>query len=97
MAIATVRVRSAGDATGARPEKANMERAADLLRESGFEVLRIGRFGVNIKGDAQAFRRELGVDISKSKSLVEAPKPSREELSKLIDLVEITGQPLNFP
>jgi hypothetical protein len=97
MAIATVRVRSATDTAGERPDPAKMERAAALLQESGFEVLRIGRFGVNIKGDDQAFQRELGVDVSKSGSLVEAPRPSHHELSQLIDLVEIAKPPLNFP
>jgi hypothetical protein len=66
MAIATVRVRSATDTAGERPDPARMERAAAPLQQSGFEVLRIGRFGVNIKGDDQAFQRELGVDVSKS-------------------------------
>ena len=96
MAIATVRVRSAGDAAGARPEQAKMERTATLLRESGFEVLRIGRFGVNIRGDEQAFQRELGIDVSSTGNLVEAPRPSHQELSQLIDLVEIAGPPTNF-
>jgi hypothetical protein len=97
MAIATVRVRSATDTAGERPDPAKMERAAVLLQESGFEVLRIGRFGVNIKGDDQAFQRELGVDVSKSENLVEAPRPPHQELSQLIDLVEIAKPPLNFP
>ena len=97
MAIATVRVRSATDTAGERPDPAKMERAAALLQESGFEVLRIGRFGVNIKGDDQAFQRELGVDVSKSGSLVEAPRPPHHELSQLIDLVEFAKPPLNFP
>jgi len=97
MAIATVRIRADDDTMGGRPDQAKMERAAALLKQSGFEVLRIGRFGVNIQGDEQAFQRELGVDVSNAKSLVEAPKPSRQELSKLIDLVEITGKPLNYP
>ena len=96
MATATVRVRADGGGAEARPDQAKMERAAALLKESGFEVLRIGRFGVNIKGDDQAFKRALGVDVSNAKSLVEAPRPSHQELSQLIDLVEITGKPLNF-
>ncbi len=96
MAIATVRVRSDEGASGGRPDQARMERAATLLKESGFEVLRIGRFGVNIKGDATAFKRALGVDVSGAKSLVEAPKPAHEELSQLIDLVEIADKPMNF-
>ena len=61
MAIATVRVRSATDTAGERPDPARMERAAALLQESGFEVLRIGRFGVNIKGDDQDQGRRPGV------------------------------------
>jgi hypothetical protein len=96
MAIATVRVRPEADAEGGRPDQAKMERAADLLKQRGFEVLRIGRFGVNIKGDDQAFQRELGVDVSNAKSVVETPRPAHQELSQLIDLVEVTGKPTNF-
>jgi hypothetical protein len=96
MATATVRVRCATDTAGERPDQAKMERAAALLQESGFKVLRIGRFGVNIQGDEQAFQRALGVDISNAKGLVKAPRPPHQELSQLIDLVEITGPPLNF-
>jgi len=96
MAIATVRVRPEADAAGGRPGQAKMERAADLLKQRGFEVLRIGRYGVNIKGDDQAFQRELGVDVSNAKSVVEAPRPAHQELSQLIDLVEVTGKPTNF-
>jgi hypothetical protein len=99
MAIATVRVRTATDGKGDRPEKADMERAADLLRERGFEVLRVGRFGVNIQGDDGAFQRELGVDVAKSAQtggLVETPRAAHKELSSLIDSVEIAGPPTNF-
>ena len=97
MAIATVRVRSATDATADRPDKADMERAATLLREHGFEVLRVGRFGVNIEGDASAFQRTLGVDVSKSENgLVETARPSHHELSRLIDTVEIAKPPISF-
>jgi hypothetical protein len=96
MAIATVRVRTATDAAGERPDQAKMERAAALLAESGFKVLRIGRYGVNIQGDEKAFQSALGVDISNSKSLVEAPRPPHQELSKLIDLVELTAPPQNY-
>jgi len=97
MAIATVRVRSATDTATDRPDKADMERAATLLRECGFDVLRIGRFGVNIQGDAGAFQRALGVDVSKSKTgLVETARPSHHELSRLVDTVEIAPPPISF-
>ncbi len=96
MATATVRVRATSESAGARPDQASMERAAELLKEGGFEVLRIGRFGVNIRGDDHVFRRELGINVARGGSLVEAPRPSDKELSQLIDLVEITGPPTNF-
>jgi len=97
MAIATVRVRAATDADDDRPDKADMERAATLLQESGFKVHRIGRFGVNIEGDAGAFQRTLGVDVSKSENgLVETARPSHHELSRLIDTVEIAQAPTGF-
>jgi hypothetical protein len=70
-----------------------MERTAELLQEGGFEVLRVGRFGVNVQGDEQAFQRELGVNVQGAESLVETPRPHHEELSKLIDLVEVAGKP----
>ncbi len=92
---ATIRVRSGSDVEGQRPEPAQMERAAELLQQSGFEVLRVGRYGVNIEGDEQAFKRELGVDTT-GNTLVTAPQAHHEELSQLIDLVEVTGKPLSF-
>jgi hypothetical protein len=96
MAKATIRVRAATDAAGGRPGRAEMDRAAELLQEGGFEVLRVGRFGLNIQGDEQAFQRELGVNVQGAGNLVETPHPQHEELSKLIDLVEIADKPQSF-
>ena len=96
MVEATIRVRAASDAAGARPDRPTMERAAELLKNRGFQVLRIGRFGVNVQADEQAFQRELGVRVQGTQPLVEAPKPQHQELSQLIDLVEVTGKPTNF-
>jgi hypothetical protein len=96
VAKATIRVRTSGDVAGQRPGRAQLERAAKLLQESGFEVLRVGRFGVNVQGDEQAFKRELGVSVQGTKNLVEAPTPHHQELAQLIDLVEVADRPLNF-
>jgi hypothetical protein len=96
MAKATIRVRSASDAVGQRPGRAEMERTAELLQQGGFEVLRVGRFGVNVQGDEQSFQRELGVNVQGAENLVETPHPQHEELSKLIDLVEVAGKPESF-
>jgi hypothetical protein len=73
-----------------------MQRTAELLEQSGFEILRVGRFGVSVRGDEKAFKQELGVSPSRGSSLVETPHPNSEELSRLIDLVEISEKPLNF-
>jgi hypothetical protein len=92
---ATIRVRS-GDERGSRPERSLLERAAELLQESGFRVLRVGRFGVNVQADELAFQRELGVDLRGTGHVVEAPHPRQKELSQLIDLVEVAKEPLPF-
>lgn len=96
LAKATIRVRPSTDDKGQRPEQAQMERAAELLKKSGFEVLRIGRFGLNVQGDEHVFQRELGVDIQGAGSFVKVPSTHHAELSQLIDLVEVAGRPLSF-
>lgn len=97
MAIATVRVCSQTTDPNARPAREHLEAAASLLRRQGFAVLRIGRFGVNIEGDAQVFERELGVRLSVASTGQVAPaRPRAPELSGLIDTVEIAGDPIPF-
>jgi hypothetical protein len=95
-AKATIRVRPPSEEAGQRPDPDKMDRAAELLQEGGFEVLRKGRFGVNVQGDAHVFQRELGVNIENSKSFVGAPQAPHGELSELIDLVEIAETPQKF-
>jgi hypothetical protein len=95
-AKATVRVRASEEGAGQRPDRARLERVAELLTDSGFVVLRVGRFGVNIQGDEQIFERELGVSLQGVQPMAEAPHPQSKELSKLIDLVEVAGTPLSF-
>lgn len=93
-AKATVRVRTP-DAQ-LLPARTTMERAAELLRQSGFHILRIGRVGISIEADVQLFQEELGIDIQGRENLVAKPSPRGQELSRLIDLLEITGTPLSF-
>ena len=42
-------------ADGEKPDRAKLEEAARLLKESGFEVMRIGRFGVSVNRQAGRF------------------------------------------
>jgi hypothetical protein len=92
---ATIRIRPSSGVAGERPAPEEMRRAAELLQQSGFEVLRVGRFGVNVEGDEHAFQRELGVH-AEGGSLVAAPQVQQHELSELIDLVEVAGKPERF-
>lgn len=94
-ARATVRVRTP-EGSNQGPDRSQMERAAELLQECGFNILRIGRMGVNVQADETVFSRELGVNPTAEQSLLKTPAPRSDELSELIDLVEIAGKPINF-
>lgn len=77
----------------ARPDRATLERAAKLLEQLGFEVRRIGRFGISLAADISVFEREFGVTLQPGKSLVAAVTPRSGPLAKLVDQVEIAGPP----
>ena len=93
---ATFRVKGKSGTLEARPERERLEQAADLLRQSGFSIRRIGRFGVSASGDDEAFERELGITPQPGKPLVAEVTPRTPPLAKLVDLIEITGQPEYF-
>lgn len=92
---ATVRVRC-GAADRDRPARARLEQAARLLEEAGFAVLRIGRFGVSIRGEAHDFSRVLGVEAVPSRALAAPVDPPSPELRDLVDLVEIASEPKSY-
>jgi hypothetical protein len=90
---ATVRVKASH---GGKPDRRRLEEAAKLLRQSGFNVLRIGRFGVSIRGDDRDFSRVLGVKAEPNCALKVNVSPEQGALRRLVDLVEITPSPQYF-
>ena len=89
---ATVRVRlDAADQLG--PHRARLEEAARLLKEAGFEILRIGRFGISIRGRRDDFSRVLGVDPAPNKALAAPVDAPDAQLRDLVDLVEVASEP----
>jgi hypothetical protein len=95
-AKATVRVRAGADGTASRPPRAALDEAAERLAQRGFNVLRIGRFGVSIEGEPSTFRREFGIEVQDGSPLIERPSPRDAGLAKLIDLIEVTSTPVSF-
>ena len=93
LAEATVRVKAQDPAAGSRPCQEDLERAAELLRGRGIEVIRIGRYGVSVRADEAVFERELGVAVKAGEPLVADPRPRDAALAVLIDLVEVAGRP----
>lgn len=93
---ATVRVKSADSQGTGRPEKQQLESTAKVLAGLGFEVLRVGRFGVSIEGTADRFAEIFGVQIPSAKSFVSVVHPQLQELADLVDLLEITSEPEKF-
>jgi hypothetical protein len=97
MAIrATVRVRNRGDVVGERPSADALERVADALKRGGLSVLRVGRFGVSVEGEAEDFARTLGVALEPNRSRTVQANPREDELSDLVGSVEVTGTPERF-
>ena len=80
-------------ADGDKPDRAKLEEAARLLKESGFEVTRIGRFGVSVTGKQDDFSRVLGVEAAPDKAMATPAKPAQRELGDLIDKVEVVPKP----
>jgi hypothetical protein len=89
---ATVRIRPVGDPND-KPDRARVERAAELLRRHGFTVQRLGRYGVSIVGKDEDFYRELGVRPAPGKALAAPVVPREAELRELIDLIEVVPKP----
>jgi hypothetical protein len=89
---ATVKVRSA-DGSDEKPARDRVERAAELLKESGFAIQRLGRFGVSIVGKDHDFARVLGVAPEPGKPLAAAVKTDQPELNELLENVEVVPKP----
>jgi len=90
---ATVKVRAAAGGSADKPEPARVERAAALLKERGFAIQRLGRFGVSIIGSGETFARVLGVDAAPGKALAAAVKTDTPELNDLLEHVEVVPKP----
>jgi hypothetical protein len=90
---ATVRVKP--DA-GEKPDQRKLEQAAELLQKAGLDVVRVGRFGVSIKGEHTDVSRVLGVEAVPGKPLSAPAEPAEGELRKLVDHVEMLPPPKLF-
>jgi hypothetical protein len=93
---ATVRVKSPDTGEAGRPEKQQLESTAKILKGLGFDVLRVGRFGVSIEGSDERFAEVFGVQIPSSKSVVASVHPKQKELADLVDLLEVVPEPKQF-
>lgn len=89
---ATLRV--SPESPGERPSPDRLEKAAADLRETGFQVLRIGRRGVVVSADPERFSEVLGVKPAAAS--VQAIQPSASRLGTLVDLAEFVSEPKLF-
>ncbi len=92
---ATVRIKSAGG-QNAKPDRARLERAAELLKDQGFVIQRLGRYGVSIVGKDEDYLRALGVKPAPGKALSGPVAPREPELRELIDLIEVVPKPEQY-
>ena len=89
---ATVKVKAA-DGSADQPARDRVERAAGLLKEQGFTVQRLGRFGVSVVGSDDRFSKVLGVKAAPDKALVAPIKTGKPELDDLLEHVEVVPKP----
>jgi hypothetical protein len=90
---ATVRVRLGDNSASGKPSEATLRDAAARLTEFGFRVLKVGRFGVSIEGEAKEFSRILGVELEKDRPLVAEVHPQDPKLQTLVDMIEAAPKP----
>lgn len=92
--IASLRVTPSSGISGAsRPEPLRVQLAASVLRELGFDVVRTGRFGVNVRADPARFESVLGVPASDLSRVSLAITPNAPSLAGLIDYLEVLSTP----
>jgi hypothetical protein len=73
-----------------------LERAAALLADSGFRIVRIGRFGVSVAAEQQTFESALGVSVEPGQSSSVEAVPQSQELADLVDRVDVASAPESF-
>jgi hypothetical protein len=86
--VATVRVRT--DTENGRPSRGRVETAAGCLRNLGFDVLHLGRFGVTVRASPETFAHEFHINLKRDHAFVADIKPRTAVLAKLIDAIEVT-------
>ena len=87
---ATVRIKAED---GGKPARERLEEAAKQLQEAGFDVLRVGRFGISVKGEQSTFSRVLGVETVPNRSLNAKAKPTQQPLDDMVEGVEVASKP----
>ena len=85
---ATLRVRPEGE-NSARPTRDRVQEAAEALRQRGFDVFHLGRFGVSVRGESPLFEREFGVHLLKDRATVAELELHNSTLAGLVDLLEV--------
>jgi hypothetical protein len=63
---------------------------AEALQGCGFEILRVGRFGVTVEAEPEQFLKVFGVQVKPGEATALEVKPTIDPLAGLVDLVEIT-------
>ena len=63
--------------TARNPTAPSWRKPPRLLKESGFEVTRIGRYGVSVTGKQDDFSRVLGVQAAPDTAMATSAKPAQ--------------------
>ena len=66
------------------------------MADLGFDVVRVGRFGVSVNADDKRFETVFGVQVPQGTGLVHELHDPPESLRGLVDLLEVVPEPHYF-
>jgi hypothetical protein len=90
---AMLRVAAIDGGQDTKPERSRVEAAAEALRENGFEIVRLGRFGVSVAAPAGVFESVLGARVQAGVAMSAAVEPSAASLAGLVVAIEVAAPP----
>ena len=92
--LASLRVKKATPSTRP-PTKAEVERAAEIVRRHGFDVLRQGRRALTVRAEQCELEKLLGTSLHAGYFII-APENAGSEMAQAVDMLELTDAPMEL-
>jgi hypothetical protein len=71
------------------PSRGRVEKAATCLRNRGFDIVHLGRFGIMVRALPETYASEFDVDLMRDRAFSSDVKPRTPLLAKLVEAIEV--------